>query len=127
MREHEKTLNFLKEEVLKKSQHEVQLCLDIYRDNSLMTCDFFEFDIAKIRYVFCWNHADFVAIHMFLTGANSVWYDILEHLENLRLINMTRTTTEFWPDIHGTTKPVNLNFHLDSEYSSDYDTIPSVE
>lgn len=123
MRDHENEMKFLKEKVLENSNYETHLILDIYRNNSYTICDFFDFDIAKIRYEFCWNHGYFVHVHMFLTRINNHWYSIFEHLDKLHLINMTRTTTEFWPDIHGTTKPVNLYFHLSQLEKSEYDPI----
>lgn len=129
MRDHESEMLYLKDSVLENMEHEVQLCADMHRNNSYTVCDILDFDIAKIRHEFCWNHGNFVHVHLFLTGANKFWYAILEHLDKLRLINLTRTTTEFWPDIHGTTKPVNLNFNLDNEiFKSEFDPpVPPVE
>lgn len=119
-RDHESEMFHIKNQVERNMQHEVQLCLAMHNNKSYTVCDFLDFDIAKIRYHFCWNPADFVQVQAFLTGINNMWYRILTHLDRMRLINMTRTTTEYWPDIHGTTKPVNLNFHINSQFEKSY-------
>lgn len=89
-------MRHIRDEVHKNMPYLIDMCLDIYKNNSYTFCQFYEMDVWRFHHEFKWRIVDFFPIHAYLREANEAWYEIQEALEKLGHIKLMPTSTLYW-------------------------------